>query len=109
MRKNTPAIRALLVVGSIWFSSGDGGGAVGTTVPPGPCGGLSGRCRPGLASVLDVEFRILGPLEVADGDRPVLLSGSRERALLAILLIRAGEVVSADRLIDELWGSDLPA
>jgi predicted ATPase/DNA-binding SARP family transcriptional activator len=56
-----------------------------------------------------VEFRILGPLEVVEGDRRVPVSGTRERALLAILLIHAGEVVSADRLIDELWGSDLPA
>jgi predicted ATPase/DNA-binding SARP family transcriptional activator len=56
-----------------------------------------------------VEFRILGPLEVVEGDRQVPVSGTRERALLAILLIHAGEVVSADRLIDELWASDLPA
>ena len=55
-----------------------------------------------------MEFRILGPLEVVAGGRPVPLTGARERALLAILLIHAGEVVSADRLIDELWGDDLP-
>jgi predicted ATPase/DNA-binding SARP family transcriptional activator len=55
-----------------------------------------------------MRFRILGPLEVAAGDRPVQVGGIRERALLAILLIHAGEVVSADRLIEELWGSDLP-
>jgi predicted ATPase/DNA-binding SARP family transcriptional activator len=55
-----------------------------------------------------VEFRILGPLEVVAGDQQVPVSGSRERALLAVLLIHAGEVVSADRLIDLLWGDDLP-
>jgi DNA-binding SARP family transcriptional activator len=55
-----------------------------------------------------MEFRILGPLEVADGDRQLPVAGTRERALLAILLIHAGEVVSADRLIEELWGSDVP-
>ena len=55
-----------------------------------------------------MEFRILGPLEVADGDRQLQVGGTRERALLAILLVHAGEVVSADRLIEELWGSDLP-
>jgi len=55
-----------------------------------------------------MEFRILGPLEVAEGERQLPVSGTRERALLAILLIHAGEVVSADRLIEELWGSDLP-
>jgi DNA-binding SARP family transcriptional activator len=55
-----------------------------------------------------VEFRILGPLEVVDGDRPVTLAGARTRALLALLLTSANEVVSADRLIDELWGSRPP-
>jgi DNA-binding SARP family transcriptional activator len=56
-----------------------------------------------------VEFRILGPLVVLEGGRQLRVSGARERELLAILLIHAGEVVSADRLIDHLWGSDLPA
>jgi predicted ATPase/DNA-binding SARP family transcriptional activator len=56
-----------------------------------------------------VEFGILGPLDVLEDGRPVRVSGARERALLAILLIHAGQVVSADRLIDELWGRDLPA
>ena len=55
-----------------------------------------------------MDFRILGPLEVADGNRQLQLGGTREPALLAILLIHAGEVVSADRLIEEPWGSDLP-
>jgi len=49
-----------------------------------------------------MEFRILGPLEVADGDRRLPVTGTRERALLAVLLIHAGEVVSADRLAEEL-------
>src|SRR5215472_15999893 len=55
-----------------------------------------------------MEFRILGPLEVAEGDRQLQAGGTRERALLAILVIHAGEVVAADRLIEELWGSDIP-
>jgi DNA-binding SARP family transcriptional activator len=55
-----------------------------------------------------VEFRILGPLEVVDGDRPVALKGSRLRALLVLLLTSANQVVSADRLIDELWGAQPP-
>jgi DNA-binding SARP family transcriptional activator len=55
-----------------------------------------------------MEFRILGPLEVAEGDRQLRVAGTRERALLAILLIHAGQVVSADRLIEELWGRELP-
>jgi class 3 adenylate cyclase len=55
-----------------------------------------------------MEFRILGPLEVADGDATVALGGVRQRTLLAILLLNANEVVSADRLIDELWGERSP-
>jgi len=55
-----------------------------------------------------VEFRILGPLEVLDDGRTIPLGGQRQRALLAVLLTRANEVVSTDRLIDELWGAEPP-
>jgi DNA-binding SARP family transcriptional activator len=55
-----------------------------------------------------MEFRILGPLEVVDGDRAVALGGAQQRAVLAILLLHANEVVATDRLLDELWGDELP-
>jgi DNA-binding SARP family transcriptional activator len=55
-----------------------------------------------------VEFRILGPLEVVDGGKPLRLGGRNQRALLALLLLNADEVVSTDRLIDALWGEDPP-
>jgi YVTN family beta-propeller protein len=55
-----------------------------------------------------MDYRILGPLEVSDGDRPLALGGEKQRALLAVLLLHAGEVVSADRLIDDLWGERSP-
>jgi len=55
-----------------------------------------------------VEFRVLGPLEVLDRDQPVALGGAKQRALLAVLLLNANEVVSSDRLIDELWGAEPP-
>jgi DNA-binding SARP family transcriptional activator len=55
-----------------------------------------------------VEFRLLGPLEVLQDGRPVSLGGRKPRALLAILLLHANEVVSADRLIDALWGESPP-
>ena len=51
-----------------------------------------------------MDFRILGPLDVLDGGEPVALGGSRQRALLALLLLHAGEAVSSDRLIEALWG-----
>ena len=51
-----------------------------------------------------MEFLILGPLEAVEGDRSLPLGGGRQRALLALLLTRANQVVSTDLLIDELWG-----
>jgi DNA-binding SARP family transcriptional activator len=56
----------------------------------------------------DLEFRILGPLDVVEGGESLPLGGSRQRALLALLLTRANEVVSTDRLIDELWAEQPP-
>jgi DNA-binding SARP family transcriptional activator len=55
-----------------------------------------------------VEFRILGPLEVVERGRVLTLGGARQRTLLAVLLTRANEAVSTDRLIDELWGARAP-
>ena len=56
-----------------------------------------------------LEFRILGPLEVVEQQQRVVLGGLKQRALVAILLLHRGEVVSSDRLIDELWGERPPA
>jgi DNA-binding SARP family transcriptional activator len=55
-----------------------------------------------------MEFRILGPFEVADGERALELGGGRQRALLALLVLHAGEVLSTDRLVDELWPERAP-
>src|ERR671930_1222969 len=55
-----------------------------------------------------MEFRILGPLAVCDEGRELSLGGARQRALLAILLLHANEVVSTDRLIDALWEDEPP-
>jgi predicted ATPase/DNA-binding SARP family transcriptional activator len=55
-----------------------------------------------------MDYRILGPLEVCQDGRPIGLGGDKQRALMAILLLHRGEVVSADRLIDELWGERPP-
>lgn len=50
-----------------------------------------------------MEFRLLGPVEARRDDRPIPLGGAKPRALLALLLLHANEVVSRDRLIDALW------
>lgn len=55
-----------------------------------------------------MEFRILGPLEVVDDGRSVPPGGSSQRALLSLLLLHANEVVSGDRLLDELWPEGPP-
>jgi DNA-binding SARP family transcriptional activator/tetratricopeptide (TPR) repeat protein len=57
-----------------------------------------------------MRFAILGPLEVSgeDGQR-LPLGGPQQRALLAVLLLNAGRVVSTDRLIECLWGEEPPA
>ena len=56
-----------------------------------------------------MEFRILGSLEVLDEGRAITLGGSKQRALLALLLLHPNETLSTDRLVDELWGERPPA
>jgi DNA-binding SARP family transcriptional activator len=55
-----------------------------------------------------MDFRILGPLEVCDNGRVLPLGGAKQRTLLAILILHANEVVSAERLLDDLWGERQP-
>src|SRR5438067_7098540 len=55
-----------------------------------------------------MNFGILGPTEVRDEARRVELPTGRARALLALLVLHAGELVAAERIIDELWGEDPP-
>ncbi len=56
----------------------------------------------------DVDFRVLGPLEAGDGREPLALGPRKQRALLARLLLDAGRTVSVERLLDDLWGDELP-
>jgi DNA-binding SARP family transcriptional activator len=50
-----------------------------------------------------VEFRVLGPLEVTAGGQSLGLAGARTRAVLAMLLVHANQVIPSERLIQELW------
>ena len=50
-----------------------------------------------------IEFGLLGPLEARVEGRPVVLGGPKQRALLALLVLHANDVVALDRLIEELW------
>jgi len=60
------------------------------------------------AAVSSVEFRVLGPLEASDGAQPLRLGGPKQRAVLAMLLLHANEVVSADALVEAVWGEEPP-
>ena len=57
-----------------------------------------------------MRFGILGPLQViGDDGRELALGGRMPRTVRAILLLRANEVVSSDRLVEELWAGAPPA
>ena len=56
-----------------------------------------------------MEFRILGPLEVRDDGRAIALGASKQRVLLAVLLLASNRPVSVDRLIDAVWPTRPPA
>jgi len=53
-------------------------------------------------------FGILGPLEVLRSGRAVPLGGPRQRAVLAVLLLQPNRVVSADRLVEDVWAGHAP-
>jgi DNA-binding SARP family transcriptional activator/DNA-binding GntR family transcriptional regulator len=55
-----------------------------------------------------MEFRLLGPLEAIDGATPLTLGSRKPRALLARLVLDVTRTVSVERLVDDLWGDDLP-
>jgi serine/threonine protein kinase/DNA-binding beta-propeller fold protein YncE len=55
-----------------------------------------------------MDFRLLGPVEVGSNGRTLPLGGPKARTLLAHLLLEANRVVSADRLIDAIWGDEPP-
>src|SRR4051812_16530165 len=56
-----------------------------------------------------VKFRILGPIELSDGERRLSVGGPGQLRLLAFLVLHANRAVSSDRLIDALWGERDPA
>jgi DNA-binding SARP family transcriptional activator len=67
------------------------------------------KASEGVVRAAEIAFGVLGPLEARSGDDPLPLGGTKPRALLALLLLNANEVVSSDRLVDELWGAEPPS
>jgi len=55
-----------------------------------------------------MEFRTLGELEVWRADAPVPIRGAVQRSVLALLLLRANDVVRVEDLVEELWGPAAP-
>jgi DNA-binding SARP family transcriptional activator len=55
-----------------------------------------------------MDYRILGPLEAFDGERALSLGGSKQRAVLALLLLHPNEALARDVIVDELWGESPP-
>ncbi|MFM9559399.1 transcriptional regulator, partial [Streptomyces caniscabiei] len=55
-----------------------------------------------------VRFAVLGPVRVRRGDTELEQGAPQERAFLALLLVRAGQPVSMDEIVDTLWGTDPP-
>ena len=55
-----------------------------------------------------MEVRLLGPLELAEGGRSIAYGGARQRAVLALLVLHANQVVPSERVLLELWGEDAP-
>ena len=55
-----------------------------------------------------VAVRLLGAVEATVDDRPVTFGGPKQRAILAVLAVEVGRVVSVERLIDSVWGEAPP-
>lgn len=55
------------------------------------------------------EYLVLGTLEVRHDDAALDLGSPKQRAVLAVLVLARGAVVSTDRLIDAVWGSAPPS
>src|SRR5579862_3666263 len=55
-----------------------------------------------------MDVRLLGPVELVVGERPVPVAGTSPRAVLAMLALRAGQVIRTDEIIEGLWGSSFP-
>src|SRR5215210_3682377 len=56
-----------------------------------------------------IEFRVLGPLEARAGAGALPLGGGKQRAVLSLLLLHVGELVTMERLVEGLWGEEPPA
>ena len=79
---------------------------MGPTKPSGRNGGMAD----GLDQAAEpLELLMLGPLEAWRGPQRLVLGGQRQRSVLACLMLDPGRDVSADRIIDAIWGERPPS
>jgi predicted ATPase/DNA-binding SARP family transcriptional activator/Tfp pilus assembly protein PilF len=81
----------------------------GPTVGEVPQATLNKRSRRSITRLEEMEFGLLGPLEVSCAGKPVELGGHKQRALLGVLVLNANGVIAADRLVELLWADEPPA
>jgi class 3 adenylate cyclase/DNA-binding SARP family transcriptional activator/tetratricopeptide (TPR) repeat protein len=62
----------------------------------------------GRATRSDMEFRVLGSLEVVGPGGPIAIASARQRAILALLVLDLGHTVASERVVDQVWGDDPP-
>src|SRR4051794_4573783 len=60
------------------------------------------------SGVVEMEFRVLGPVEAIDEGRAIRLGGAQQRRLLGVLLADADRVVPVSRLVDAVWPDEEP-
>jgi DNA-binding SARP family transcriptional activator len=77
---------------------------VGPAIPPAATDPASAPSRPPA-----LQFRLLGPLELGSAGQVITIAGSRQRIVLATLLLEAGRVVPTERLITAVWDEEPPA
>jgi DNA-binding SARP family transcriptional activator len=71
--------------------------------------GVTGSAEPAGRVGEGVQFKILGPIEVSNGDAPARIPPGRQPIILGALLLEPNRVVSIDRLIDVVWDENPPA
>jgi len=69
---------------------------------------VSVNTGPAAGGTLAFEVRLLGPVQIARADSEIALGGPRQRAVLALLVLESGRVVSAGRLVEEVWRGSPP-
>ncbi len=88
---------------------GAGGRRAAEDDPSGGPGGAAGGQVPVSGAPEVLEVRLLGPIDVVRSSVPHAFPGLRRKSVLAVLALHSGEMVSAGRLIDLVWGDDQPA